>query len=95
MPISSEFLYFSGNDIMQFSEQQSWDIGRFDKTLFIFKGPPNPLNFFTNFIFSCFVNMLICFLQAWFPFSSCLLALSVTVEKVLLFQHGYVIFAIF
>ncbi|KAM0915710.1 hypothetical protein ACQ4PT_010666 [Festuca glaucescens] len=33
----------SWREVIAFAGQQSWDIGRFAKTLFFFNGPPNPL----------------------------------------------------
>ncbi|KAK3152579.1 hypothetical protein QOZ80_2BG0160930 [Eleusine coracana subsp. coracana] len=40
----------SQREIIAFAGQQSWDVGRFVKTLFFFNGPPNPLKIVESII---------------------------------------------
>lgn len=40
----------SRREIIAFAGQQSWDVGRFVKTLFFFNGPPNPLKIVESII---------------------------------------------
>uniref|UniRef100_A0ACD5Z8C4 Uncharacterized protein n=1 Tax=Avena sativa TaxID=4498 RepID=A0ACD5Z8C4_AVESA len=42
-PANRASLRLSRREVIAFAGQQSWDIGRFAKTLFFFNGPPNPL----------------------------------------------------
>lgn len=42
-PANRASLRLSRREVIAFAGKQSWDIGRFAKTLFFFNGPPNPL----------------------------------------------------
>lgn len=37
----------SRREVIAFAGQQSWDIGRFVRTLYFFNGPPNPLKVYS------------------------------------------------
>ncbi|TVU33191.1 hypothetical protein EJB05_24979 [Eragrostis curvula] len=49
-PASRASSRLSRREIIAFAGQQSWDVGRFVKTLFFFNGPPNPLKIVESII---------------------------------------------
>ncbi|KAJ1278702.1 hypothetical protein BS78_04G098700 [Paspalum vaginatum] len=51
-PASRASSRLSRREVIAFAGQQSWDIGRFVKTLYFFNGPPNPLKIVESIISS-------------------------------------------
>ncbi|CAN6272060.1 unnamed protein product [Urochloa humidicola] len=51
-PSSCASSRLSRREVIAFAGQQSWDIGRFVKTLYFFNGPPNPLKIVESIISS-------------------------------------------
>ncbi|XP_066321509.1 protein HIGH CHLOROPHYLL FLUORESCENCE PHENOTYPE 173, chloroplastic-like [Miscanthus floridulus] len=51
-PVSRASPRLSRSEVIAFAGQQTWDLGRFFKTLYFFNGPPNPLKIVESIISS-------------------------------------------